>query len=286
MAVAAAGVARLIQNGGTMRLLVGAQLSEEDVEAIRKGDELRECLSARLLDAISDPEDALLRRRLEVLAWMVAEGTLEIKVVLPRGHDGAPLPASVAADYYHPKEGVFTDVFFDQIAFSGSVNESATGWIHNYEQFMVYRSWDASFPFLNEVVNRFERLWRGEEPSWIAVSIPEAVKARLLKFRPQQAPTIDPLERADDVKSPLPRFSKGEVLQRERILFQFVRDAPFLPNAIREQTSALLNQLANLKAPLAGEATEPLCEITTTMIKHPILSYELRVTNYELKSET
>lgn len=38
---------------------------------------------------------------------------------------------------------------------------------------------------------------------------------------------------------------------------------------IREQTSALLNQFANLKAPLAGEATEPLCEITTTMIKHP-----------------
>jgi hypothetical protein len=58
LAVAAAGVARLIKNGGTMRLLVGAQLSEEDVEAIRKGDELRECLSMRLLNAISDPEDA------------------------------------------------------------------------------------------------------------------------------------------------------------------------------------------------------------------------------------
>ncbi|MFQ6043839.1 MAG: DEAD/DEAH box helicase family protein, partial [Candidatus Poribacteria bacterium] len=221
LAVAAAGVARLIQNGGTMRLLVGAQLSEEDVEAIRKGDELRERLSAQLLDAILDPEDVLLRRRLEVLAWMVAEGTLEIKVALPKGDDGAPLPASVAADYYHPKEGVFTDANGDQIAFSGSVNESATGWIHNYEQFMVYRSWDASFPFLSEVVNRFERLWSGEEPSWVAVSIPEAVKARLLKFHPKQAPTVDPLERTDE----------EEVLQRERILFQFVRDAPFLPNA-------------------------------------------------------
>ena len=37
LAVAAAGVTRLIANGGKMRLLVRAQLSEEDVEAIRNG---------------------------------------------------------------------------------------------------------------------------------------------------------------------------------------------------------------------------------------------------------
>ena len=37
LAVAAAGVTRLIGNGGKMRLLCGRNLSEEDVEAIRKG---------------------------------------------------------------------------------------------------------------------------------------------------------------------------------------------------------------------------------------------------------
>ena len=37
LAVAAAGVARLIQNGGRMRLLVGAQLDEKDVEAVCQG---------------------------------------------------------------------------------------------------------------------------------------------------------------------------------------------------------------------------------------------------------
>ena len=222
LAVAAAGVARLIKNGGTMRLLVGAQLAEEDVEAIRTGHELKDRLSARLVEAISEPEDTLLRRRLEVIAWMVAEGTLKIKVVLPKGKDGVPLPASVASEYYHPKEGVFTDANGNQIAFSGSVNESASGWIHNYEQFAVYRSWDASHPYLEEIVQRFERLWRDEEPSWIALQIPEAVEGKLLSFRPQQPPEIDPLERTDD-----------DVLQRERILFQFIRDAPFLPNANR-----------------------------------------------------
>jgi len=138
--------------------------------------------------------DALLKRRLEVFAWMVAEGTLEIKVVLPalfrqiwrkgQGKDGVQLPASVASEYYHPKEGVFTDANGNQIAFSGSVNESESGWIHNYEQFAVYRSQDASRPYLEEIVQRFERLWRDEEPSWIALQIPEAVEGKLLSFRP------------------------------------------------------------------------------------------------------
>jgi hypothetical protein len=105
LAVAAAGVARLIQNGGRMRLLVGAALSEQDVESIRQGHDLKARLTERLLDHFHDPQDALLRQRLEVLAWMVAEGTLEIKVVLPRDEHGLPIPAPQTQDYYHTKFG-------------------------------------------------------------------------------------------------------------------------------------------------------------------------------------
>ncbi|MFB0537603.1 MAG: hypothetical protein ACETWR_21770 [Anaerolineae bacterium] len=146
LAVAAAGVARLIANGGTMRLLVGAQLSEADVRAIEKGRALTDVVAERLIAALSEPEGEVMRRRLEVLAWMVATGSLQIRVVLPKGPDGYPLPASQAQDYYHPKEGLFTDRDGNQIAFSGSVNESETGWRYNYEQFSVYFSWDATAP--------------------------------------------------------------------------------------------------------------------------------------------
>ena len=48
LAVAAAGVARLIQNGGRMRLLVGAELSDEDVAAIEAGYDLAGRVSERL----------------------------------------------------------------------------------------------------------------------------------------------------------------------------------------------------------------------------------------------
>jgi ERCC4-related helicase len=231
LAVAAQGIAKLIQNGGRMRLLVGAELSEEDVEAIRQGAETAGVVRDRMLACLEDPADELQRHRLEALAWMVADGTLEMKVVLPKGPDGHPLPADQAADYYHPKEGVFTDAAGDRVAFSGSINETEQGWLHNYEQFMVYRSWDESRPYLAQVAWRFERLWNGQERDWMALPVPEAVRQRLIRYRPTEPPRRDPLER--------PRIAEGqptyelaaEPTEVERIVFQFLRDAPKLFNA-------------------------------------------------------
>ena len=233
LAVAAAGVARLIRNGGRMRLLVGAALDEKDVEAIGRGHDLQTQVSQALLERFPDPEDALLRQRLETLAWMVADGTLEIKVVLPRDERGRPIPAPLSIDYYHPKTGIFTDNDGDQVAFSGSVNESATAWRRNYESFSVYFSWKETRPYLAQVAINFERLWNGQETDWIALDIPRAVRERLLSYRPPHAPTRDPLERpatkpAKDEGSP---YEIGPPAA-ERILFQFLRDAPYLPNAI------------------------------------------------------
>ncbi len=236
LAVAAAGVARLIQNGGHMRLLVGASLDEGDVEAIRKGHDLQERVTTRLLERFPDPQDALLRQRLEVMAWMVAAGTLEIRVVLPRDAHGAPIPANLAQDYYHPKSGIFTDAQGDRIAFSGSVNESETAWRKNYETFSVYFSWDATQAYLAQVATNFERLWQGQEPDWIALDIPHAVRDRLLVFRPTHAPQRDPLERPKETRFLretgllAPQYFGGSS-QAERLLFQFVRDAPYLPGA-------------------------------------------------------
>ena len=216
LAVAAAGVARLIAGGGTMRLLVGAQLSEADVQAIEQGRTLPDVVAERLVAALSEPQEAVMRRRLEVLAWLVAAGRLEVRVVLPKDERGRPLPAPQAEGYFHAKTGIFTDRYGDQVAFSGSVNESETAWLHNYEQFMVFRSWDASRAYVAEIAGQFERLWQGQEPGWIALDVPEAARRRLLQFRPSAPPQSDPAE-------PSPSEAR-----REQVLFQFLRDAPRL----------------------------------------------------------
>ena len=228
LAVAAAGVAGLIANGGSMRLLVGAQLSREDVEAIKCGAELEGIIAEKLIAALDQPVEDLLRRRVEILAWMVAQGTLQIRVVLPRDANGLPVPADQAQDYYHPKEGVFTDAEGNQVAFSGSVNESMTGWQRNYEQFSVYFSWDGSHPYLRQVAHRFNRLWDGREADWIALDIPQAARQSLLRFVPATAPEHDPLAPAVTV---VPPSDEETQRQRERILFRFIRDIPYFPDA-------------------------------------------------------
>lgn len=136
--VAAQGVAHLIAHGGTMRLPVGAQLSPEDAEAIRRGEEERErVLTAALARLLPDPEalaDRIARARLEALAWLVAEGRLQIRVVLPE----RPTPNR---PYFHVEYGVLTDACGHRVAFHGSVNETATGWRTNFKDFSVFRSW-------------------------------------------------------------------------------------------------------------------------------------------------
>ncbi len=233
LAVAAAGVAHLIAGGGQMRLLVGAALHPEDVEAIRRGHDLREVVAARMEAALPDPDtltDTLMRDRLEALAWMVAHGFLDLRVVLPRGKDGLPLPAEVAREYFHPKVGIFTDAAGNQIAFSGSVNESATAWRDNYEHLVVFRSWtEEGRQYVAEVVRRFERLWEGREPDWIALPVPEAVRRRLLRYQPERPPRRDPLERAP--VSPERAGRGAPALGREEVLGRFLSDLPRLVGA-------------------------------------------------------
>ncbi|MCZ7568053.1 MAG: helicase-related protein [Ardenticatenaceae bacterium] len=233
LAVAATGVARLIANGGRMRLLVGAQLAEDDVEAIRRGYDLRARVEAATMRGFAEPESQFVADRLAALAWMIAEGHLDIQVVLPVDGHGIPRPAMEALGYYHPKTGIFTDETGDRLAFTGSSNESFSGWVQNYEEFWVFRSWEGPHAYLAEAIGRFERLWEGREIGWIALPIPEAARQRLLKYRPPRAPTHDPLEpgghEIDERPAQKLLLSTGQ--QREQVIVQFLRDVPFFPGA-------------------------------------------------------
>ena len=244
LAVAAAGVARLVKNDGSMRLLCGADLSPGDVEAILRGESKRDTIESaaeramlRALERDDGDLDADIEARLEVLAWLVARRKLEIRVVLPKGADGLPIPGPDSQEYYHPKEGIFEDGAGNRLAFSGSSNESRQGWRQNYETFQVFTSWPRrvgpdSIPpsnhWIAEVEQRFESLWKGDDDGWIALRLPEAVRKRLLKRAPAKRPAADPLE-----KRPAPN---------ERGVFRFLRHAPFLGGASRIgiETSAVI----------------------------------------------
>ena len=248
LAQAATGIVRLIQNGGTMRMLCGAQLSHEDVEALRKGADLKGKVEEAMVGCLKDPDDESMKARLEALAWLVAQGRLEIKVVLPRDKDGYPLAAQDCRDYYHPKEMVFEDAEGNLLGTTGSNNESVNGLEHHYETFSVYTSWPRgtsiepipSTTFLIKPIQfRMKALWEGTNSGWIAMDIPEAAKAKLLKFTPKNAPYRDPFERKQPEPLVVPPLAGTS--QRERIIFEFMREAPRFPNGhlLGLETSAI-----------------------------------------------
>ncbi len=230
LAVAAAGVTRLIANGGKMRLMCGADLSVDDVEAVKKGHEqLADLVARRLKEKVFLPEDDYAKNRVQALAWLVGTGQLEIQVVLPKGPDGQPLPGNLAEAYYHPKEGTFTDAEGNQVAFNGSVNESVTALVNNYETFNVFTSW-LTPQYVAVSQSRFDKLWSGKDKDWIAMPIPEAARLELLKLRPNLPPTRDPFEKVVEKPEP-PAPDLPADVERERIVFQFLRDAPKLLGA-------------------------------------------------------
>jgi hypothetical protein len=223
LAIVAQGLAHFIANAGTMRLLVGATLDEKDVKAIEEGAELGEITRERLIELFQAPEDEVTRRRLEALAWMVAAGTLEIKVGLPRHPTtGLPLASSEASGYFHVKHGVAIDQLGDKVAWSGSNNETASGWITNYEEFMVNRSWSSedAAASVDWIERSFQRLWDNDHDDWITLPIPEAARQLLLDYRPEAEPVGDPQEK--------PRRPPIEVPDQETAIAAWLRDAPHL----------------------------------------------------------
>lgn len=230
LAVAAAGVSRLVHNDGTMEIFCGAQISEEDVEAIRQGESIQNRLGASMSGVLDFDLDAYKERRLEVLAWLISKGRLSFHVVLPLGQDGFPLPASESQEYYHPKQGLFFDSDGNSMCFSGSVNESATGWTQNYESFLVHTSWDrpetpAGRAYIKNVQQEFDALRSGSKPDWIILPIPDAAVQNLLKFCPNsRPPAVDPFERVKPVVC-----GRASTDSLTAIQLAFLRDAPKMP---------------------------------------------------------
>src|SRR5260370_37450773 len=110
------GLSAFIENDGKMRLIFGGEIQADEADAISEGYDLRflqQKVAERVVHVIDNVADTLCYRRLEALAWMVANGTLDIKVALKQ------------AGMYHEKIGILTDAAGDRIVFQGSANETA-----------------------------------------------------------------------------------------------------------------------------------------------------------------
>lgn len=179
---AAAGIVRLAAAGGRLRLLCAAPPG----------------------DVLAEPSDAIRRKRLGALAWMLAHRHLEIRLA-----EDVPLSAD---------EGVVRDAEGHRLAWSGN---------------LTFASWDrklrggtvpASPAHVRAVEERFAELWDG------ARELPPPIRSRLLELCPDEAPRHDPLERRARLAG-LGEDAEPASDVDERLLFRFLREAPYLPGA-------------------------------------------------------
>ena len=139
LALAARGIEGLVFNGGRMRMVVGCTLHPPEIEAIEKGEDLRAQVAQHFSAMPLMPADDNATSALELLAWMVAKGLLDVRVGIPCDDKRRPIPAE---GLFHEKAGIIEDKTGDCLAFNGSLNETAAGWTQNWESLNVFTSWD------------------------------------------------------------------------------------------------------------------------------------------------
>lgn len=176
LSYAAQGISALIENNGRIQLIFGGEISGDDANAIEEGYKQRhiiEQIGEGYLKVIESIADKLCYERLEALSWLVATGRLELKLALRK------------QGMYHEKIGIMTDHVDDFIVFQGSVNETPSALLpeYNFESLSVYPGWDEQLkPYYEQYVAGFDRLWSNTAKDTAVVPFPQAAKQKLIQI--------------------------------------------------------------------------------------------------------
>jgi hypothetical protein len=189
----AQGLGAMLHNQGRMRLIMGCQFSPQDLQAIQQGYALRDAVTMRLDTDLQPPKTFAQLKHFEILSWLIQNSYLDIKIAVPLKSNGLPIDTESLLDrqhIFHEKVGIFTDCNGAQLAFSGSNNESLSGWESNVESFHVYCAWEGGRDAerVSEEIFRFEQLWNNLSPNVRVFEVPEAVKNKLLSYAPSSKP--------------------------------------------------------------------------------------------------
>lgn len=183
------GLSGIVANGGKIQLIASPHLSEEDVKAIEIGYKSRdEIIADALVREISEPKTYFESERLNMLATLIANGQLDIKIAFTINDSKLGI--------YHEKMGLVYDDSNNVIAFSGSINESETAFVFNYEVMDIFCSWKTDFEYKKVVQKEtaFHYLWTNADSNIEIVDFPKIAKDKILKYQRPSLLPIDSIE--------------------------------------------------------------------------------------------
>ena len=180
LSISAKGIAGLIANNGKMRLITSPILSKSDIttlnEVINNPDSF---FDDKLLDDIQKIEDTFQLEHLKALGWLLINDLLEIRFAVVVDDNNKILSDKL----FHQKVGLFYDAEGNVISFSGSINETASGWLENIEEIKVFNNWViGQESFVNADAGKFNEFWNSERKNVKVFDLPRAIKSKLMKF--------------------------------------------------------------------------------------------------------
>lgn len=180
------GIAEMASEGGKIQIVASPYLSDDDIEAIKKGYEDRDrVIEKALISQIEDePTDYYSIERLNLLASLIANGVMDIQIAYVEDKYGIGM--------YHEKMGIIEDAAGDKVVFSGSNNESATAMSVNYEAMDVFRSWgdQSEVERVRLKENAFFSIWNDTEPNIKVMEFPNVTDVLIEKYR-RKAPNYN-----------------------------------------------------------------------------------------------
>lgn len=185
---AARGLKGLAQNGGTAKWIISPILEEGDWEALQKGEEAKrdQELYDRLKHMVSDIEEGLEKKTQNTIAWMIADGLLDIRIAITG--------ENLSGDF-HDKWGTVKDAKNHKIAFHGSQNDSRKGF-SNYESYSVFASWmsDREEQRIEQHEKRFDEIWDNAKQDVHSISLPDSISLEIAELRSDDRPYDSPSE--------------------------------------------------------------------------------------------
>lgn len=173
------GIGALAKNGGRIQIVASPYLSEEDLEAIRKGYEDKDkIIAGALIKNLSDEvADYYSMQRLNLLANLISDDVLDIRIAYTEDNNGVGM--------YHEKMGIIEDIEGNRVAFSGSMNESRTSMSWNYETIDVFCNWrnDSDADRVSLKSNAFYSIWNDSEPNIKVLEFKSVTDALIQKYK-------------------------------------------------------------------------------------------------------
>ena len=211
---------------------------------------MRDLVEQHLASLPLAPPDPASSGALELLAWMIARGHLDVKVAVPCDAHKKPIPAD---GIFHEKAGIIKDRVGDRIAWNGSLNETAGGWQHNWESINVYTSWGPEPRRVDDEEANFARIWANKAQRVIVLDVPAAVRQDLMRFMPPNGMPARLRKSENKPRKPSPENPKLEAKESEKPpplqpselrnrAWSFIQHAPSLPHGgerVGEMTAAV-----------------------------------------------